>query len=326
MSDLIREPDIDLGPIRASRVGVIGYGNQGRAQAQNLRDFGIEVRVGLRDGSPRRALAAEDGLVVDDPAAVSAWADLLMLAVPDAAMGEVFTGSVRPGLRPGDAVLLCHGFGLRYGLIDPVPGVDFGLVAPKGAGHWLRARFVEGSGLAALVAVAQDASGSAWPKVLGYACAIGCGRVGLLRTTVAEETETDLFGEQAVLCGGIPYLLKTAYRLLIERGHQPEVAYFECVQEAKLIVDLIVEKGMAGMRAAISETAAYGGLEAEERLASAGVAPAFQALLSEIEDGTFAQDYLADRTAGHPRLHALTEREAGDPIAQGYERFTQTFS
>lgn len=312
--NVLREGDFELGPIRAARIAVIGYGSQGSAQASNLRDSGLDVRVATRANGPSWSRAQADGW---DPLATmdaAAWCDVAMLTVPDARMAHVWRDEVAPVLAQGSCLLFAHGFALRYGLVEPGEHIDVGIVAPKGAGAWLRSRFEAGGGLAGLWAVHQDATGHARERVLGYAWGLGCARVGLVETTVAEETETDLFGEQAVLCGGIPLLLKVAFERLVARGYTPEVAYFECVQEAKLIIDLIVERGMSGMRSAISGTAAFGGLLAEERLAHDPLSVGLDELMAAVADGSFARAYLKDDQAGAPRLRALADAEAAHPI------------
>lgn len=302
-----------LEAIRGKRVAVIGYGNQGHAHALNLRDSGIDVCVGARPGRGFDAAAAAGFHPLGIEAAAEC-ADVVMLCTPDVPMRHLYRDQVAPYLRPGDTLLFAHGFNIRYGLIEAAEGVDVALVSPKGPGAWLRREFESGKGLAALVAVHTDATGTAWNTALGYAWGIGSARVLMLETTFAEETESDLFGEQAVLCGGIPGLIKAAYETLVAEGFQPEVAYFECLHEAKLITDLLYERGLAGMRAAISDTAEWGGFAAEERIVGRETRAGMRDLLREIRSGGFAREWIAEDAAGRMELQRYRDEEAAHPI------------
>lgn len=291
-------------------VAVIGYGNQGRAQALNLRDSGVPVLVGLPEGSATRARALEDGMEVLDTPSAAVRGDLAVLLTSDSKMPEVYRDEIQPAMRRGKALVFAHGFNIVYGQIEPPPEVDVILVSPKGVGAGVRAKYLEGPGVPSLAAVHQDASGMALDLALAYAWGIGAARSLILETTFREETETDLFGEQAVLCGGIPELIKAAYSTLVDAGYSPEVAYFECVHETKLIVDLIVERGIAGMREAISDTAQWGGLTAGPRLVDGRFREELGRLLGEIRDGEFARDWLEEGRSGAERLAALKSAEA----------------
>lgn len=299
--------------IRSKRVAVVGYGNQGHAHALNLRDSGVDVRVGARPGAGFDAAAAAGF----EPVAIESaadWADVVMLCTPDVPMRHLFRDLVAPHLRAGDTVLFAHGFNVRYGLIEVAEGVDVALVSPKGPGAWLRREYEAGKGLAGLVAVHADPTGRAWETAVGYAWGLGCARVLMLETTFAEETESDLFGEQAVLCGGIPGLIKAAFETLVAEGFQPEVAYFECLHEAKLITDLLFERGLAGMRAAISDTAEWGGFCAEERVVGREARAGMRDLLRAIRSGDFAKEWIAEDADGRTRLAAYREEEGRHPI------------
>ncbi|MCW2566999.1 MAG: ilvC, partial [Mycobacterium sp.] len=252
------DDDADLSVIQGRKVAVIGYGSQGHAHALSLRDSGVDVRVGLQEGSSSRAKAEQDGLRVVTPAEAAAEADVIMLLVPDHVARKVYAESVEPNLTPGKALFFAHGFNIRFGYITPPEGVDVAMVAPKGPGHLVRRQFVDGKGVPALVAVEKDASGRAFDLALSYAKAIGGTRAGVFRTTFTEETETDLFGEQAVLCGGMSALVQNGFEILTEAGYAPEIAYFECLHELKLIVDLMYEGGIAKQRWSVSDTAEYG--------------------------------------------------------------------
>lgn len=280
-------------------IGIIGYGNQGRPHALNLRDSGRDVVVGLREGSPSAERARADGLTVV-PVAEAAGRDVVALLLPDERMGEVWAEYVAPVVRDGQLLMFAHGFAIHFGSISPPVGMDVALVSPKGAGKWVRALYEAGSGLPALVAVHQDATGRAMARAMHYAEGIGATRVGTRETTFRAETITDLFGEQAVLCGGIPALIQAGYETLTEAGYEPEDAYLECVYEAKLIVDLMLAQGLAGMRKAISPTAAYGGQRAFHRLVNAETKAEMRRLLQEIESGEFAREWVAAAPAGVP--------------------------
>jgi ketol-acid reductoisomerase len=308
------ERDADPSLVRAERVGIIGYGSQGHAHALNLRDAGVEVRVGLHEGSKSRAKAEAEGLTVEAVRDVAEWATTVVLLVPDPKQPAIFRASVAPALSPGKTLMFGHGFNIRFGAIAPPPEVDVTLVAPKGPGHRVRETFVEGSGVPALVAVEQDASGLADAKTLSYASALGAGRAGILSTTFAEETETDLFGEQAVLCGGVSELVKAGFETLTEAGYQPEVAYFECLHELKLIVDLMYRGGLAYMRYSVSDTAEYGDYTAGRRVIGEASRAEMRTLLAEIQDGRFARRWIAESEAGCPELTARRAAEAQHPI------------
>lgn len=321
MAEIFRDSDIDLSVIKAQKIAVIGYGSQGRAHVLNLRDSGLQVRAGLYAGSRRWAEAETDGTTVVLTEEAASWADIIMMCTPDAPMGDIYCQSIAGNLSSGKTLLFAHGFSILYGLIKPPQDVNVGLVSPKGPGASLRGEYVAGRGLCALAGLHQDATDDAWQKILGYAWGIGAGRAAIFKTTFKEETESDLFGEQTVLCGGIPELLKAGFQTLVDAGFQPEVAYFECVHEAKLIIDLIYERGFAGMRAAISDTAEWGGQTTGQAVIGPEVRQAMQKALAEIQDGTFAQGWMDEFRAGSPRLlksradeASLTVEDAGRSV------------
>jgi ketol-acid reductoisomerase len=301
--------DADLALIRSKRVAIIGYGSQGHAHALNLKDSGVDVRVGLPSSSGSRAKAESAGLPVRDVREAAAEADVVMLLVPDTSQPAVYDEHVRPTLGAGKTLMFAHGFNIRFGTIAPPPEVDVSMVAPKGPGHRVRETFVEGGGVPALLAVHQDASGRADAQALAYAAAIGAGRAGVLTTSFAEETETDLFGEQAVLCGGVSELVKAGFATLVEAGYQPEVAYFECLHELKLIVDLMYRGGLSYMRYSISDTAEYGDYVSGPRVVGEESRRAMQKLLDEIRDGSFARRWIAENAAGRPQFSARRAEE-----------------
>ena len=303
------EKDADPGIIAGRKVAIIGYGSQGHAHALNLRDSGVDVRVALRDGSSSRAKAEAAGLVVKSIADAAREADVIMLLAPDTEQQAIYRSEIEPGLAPGDALLFAHGFNVRFGLISAPAGVDVAMVAPKGPGHLVRRTYEGGGGVPALVAVEQDASGKAHALALSYAYAIGAARAGVLDTTFKEETETDLFGEQVVLCGGLTSLIQAGFETLVEAGYQPESAYFECLHEVKLIVDLMYEHGIAGMRYSISDTAEYGDLTRGPRVISPAVRDEMRKILAEIRSGSFAEEWVAENRAGRGRFEEL--RRAG---------------
>jgi ketol-acid reductoisomerase len=305
--------DGDLG-LLSGKLAVIGYGSQGHAHALNLRDSGVEVEVGLREGSPSWARAEQDGLTVRTVAEAVEGARLVAILLPDQAQPAVWQESVEPNLAGGAAVLFAHGFNVHYGRIAPAPGHDVIMVAPKGPGHIVRRIFEQGYGTPALVAVAQDASGRALDLALAYGTAIGAGRAGMIETTFLEETETDLFGEQAVLCGGVTELVRLGFETLVEAGYQPEIAYYECLHELKLIVDLMWEGGLAGMRYSISDTAEYGDLTRGPRVIDEHVRENMKRLLADIREGGFAREWIAEMDAGEPHLQELRERAAAERI------------
>ncbi|MDQ1437023.1 MAG: ketol-acid reductoisomerase [Acidimicrobiaceae bacterium] len=308
------EKDADAGLIAGRKVAVIGYGSQGHAHALNLRDSGVDVRVGLRSGSSSAAKAADAGLRVLSVADAAAEADVVMLLLPDTEQASVFEADIAPSLSSGDALLFAHGFNVRFGLIPPPPGVDVAMVAPKGPGHLVRRTYVEGGGVPSLIAVAQDASGKARDLALSYAHALGATRAGVLDTTFDEETETDLFGEQVVLCGGLTALVEAGFETLVEAGYQPESAYFECLHELKLIVDLMYEHGIAGMRFSISDTAEYGDVTRGPRIINEAVRDEMRRILAEIRSGEFAQEWIAENRGGRVRFNDLRSKGAAHPI------------
>jgi ketol-acid reductoisomerase len=309
MARVYREADIG-NEITQKKTAVLGFGSQGHAHALNLKDSGCEVAVGLYEGSKSWPRAEEAGLqVMTIPEAVR-WAGVVMMLLPDEKQPPVYESEVEPNLSEGDLMLFAHGFNIHFNQIVVPPEVDLGLVAPKGPGHVLRRLYVEGNGMPALFAVGNDASGEARDLILSYARGIGCGRAGVLETSFAEETETDLFGEQAVLCGGLTALLKAGFDTLVEAGYQPELAYYECVNELKLIVDLIYEGGLAGMRYSISNTAEYGDYTAGPRLVDESVKRRMKEILADIQSGKFAKDWVLENRAGGASFLAMRRREA----------------
>jgi ketol-acid reductoisomerase len=314
------DDDADLSIIQGRKVAVIGYGSQGHAHSLSLRDSGVEVRIGLPEGSKSRAKAADEGLQVGTPAEVSAWADLIMILAPDTKQRTIYAQDVAPHLKAGDALFFGHGFNIRYGLITPPADVDVAMVAPKGPGHLVRRQFADGKGVPALIAVEQNPTGTAKELALSYAAAIGAARAGVIETTFTEETETDLFGEQAVLCGGAAALVQTGFEVLTEAGYAPEVAYFECLHELKLIVDLMYEGGIANERFSISDTAEYGDLTRGPRVITPAVKEEMRKILGEIRDGTFAREWVAEDEAGRPNFTKLQQEGAAHPIEQVGEK------
>jgi ketol-acid reductoisomerase len=299
------EKDADPGLIHGRKVAVIGYGSQGHAHALNLRDSGVDVRVGLRDGSSSKSKAEAAGLRVLSIAEASAEADVIMILLPDTEQKAVYEADIAPNLKDGDALLFAHGFNVRFGRIKAPAGVDVAMVAPKGPGHLVRRTYEEGGGVPSLVAVEQDATGNAKDLALSYADAIGATRAGVLDTTFAEETETDLFGEQVVLCGGLTELIMAGFETLVDAGYQPESAYFECLHEVKLIVDLMYEGGIAGMRFSISDTAEYGDLTRGPRVVTKETRAEMRRILDEIQSGKFADEWIAENENGRPNYKSL---------------------
>jgi ketol-acid reductoisomerase len=308
------EKDADPTIIAGRKVAIVGYGSQGHAHALNLRDSGVDVRVALREGSSSRAKAEAAGLRVTSVEDACTEADVVMMLTPDPAMSDIYRSGVEPGLRDGDALLFAHGFNIRFGLIKPPAEVDVVMVAPKGPGHLLRRTYEGGGGVPALVAVEQDATGKAHDLALSYAHAIGATRAGVLETTFAEETETDLFGEQVVLCGGLTSLVMAGFETLVEAGYQPESAYFECLHEVKLIVDLMYEHGISGMRYSISDTAEYGDLTRGPRIINSAVRDEMKKILDEIRSGAFAEEWMAEHRAGRPRFNQLRAEGQAHPV------------
>ncbi|MEV4056553.1 ketol-acid reductoisomerase [Amycolatopsis sp. NPDC049688] len=312
--EIFYDDDADLSIIQGRKVAVIGYGSQGHAHSLSLRDSGVDVRIGLPEGSKSRAKAEEQGLRVLTPAEASAEADLIMILAPDTKQRFIYEQDIAPNLKDGDALFFGHGFNIRYDLIKPPANVDVAMVAPKGPGHLVRRQFVDGKGVPALIAVEQDATGNAQALALSYAAAIGGARAGVIKTTFTEETETDLFGEQAVLCGGASALVQTGFEVLTEAGYAPEIAYFEVLHELKLIVDLMYEGGIARQRYSISDTAEYGDLTRGPRVISPAVKEEMKKILGEIQDGTFAREWVAEDEAGRPNFTKLEEQGNQHPI------------
>jgi ketol-acid reductoisomerase len=316
MANVYYEKDADRSLITSRRVAVIGYGSQGHAHALNLKDSGVDVRVGLREASSSRAKAEDAGLTVRTIAEAAAEADLIVLLGPDTEHKSIFNEHIAPNLSSGDAVFVGHGFSVRFGQVVAPAGVDVAMVAPKGPGHLVRRTYTEGGGVPCLIAVAQDASGKAKALALSYADAIGGARAGVLETTFEEETETDLFGEQVVLCGGLTALVQAGFETLTEAGYQPESAYFECLHELKLIVDLMYEQGIAGMRYSISDTAEYGDLTRGPRVINDAVKTEMRKILDEIRSGAFAEEWIAESESGRARYQQLREQGKAHPIEQ----------
>ncbi|GAA2035479.1 ketol-acid reductoisomerase [Terrabacter terrae] len=314
MAEMFYDDDADLSVIQGKKVAVIGYGSQGHAHALNLRDSGVDVRVGLAEGSKSRAKAEAEGLTVTSVADAVKEADLVVILTPDQVQRSVYANDIQPNLREGAALLFGHGFNIRYGYIKPEPDADVIMVAPKGPGHIVRREFADGRGVPVLLAVEQDASGRAWDLAKAYGKAIGGLRAGGIKTTFTEETETDLFGEQAVLCGGASQLVMYGFETLVEAGYQPEVAYFECLHELKLIVDLMIEGGIAKQRWSISDTAEYGDYVSGPRVIDPHVKENMKAVLGDIQNGTFAKRFIDDQDAGAPEFTSLREKGAQHPI------------
>jgi ketol-acid reductoisomerase len=314
VAELFYDDDADLSMIAYKKVAVIGYGSQGHAHAQNLRDSGVDVLVGLREGSGSRAKAEQDGLRVVTPAEAAAEADVIMILAPDHVQRMVYTDDIEPHLTAGKALFFGHGFNIRFGYIVPPANVDVCMVAPKGPGHLVRREYNDGRGVPVIVAVEQDATGTAWSLALSYAKAIGGLRAGGIKTTFTEEAETDLFGEQAVLCGGASQLVQYGFETLIEAGYQPEVAYFECLHELKLIVDLMYEGGIAKQRWSVSDTAEYGDYVSGPRVIDPSVKQNMKAVLTDIQSGSFAARFIADQDAGAPEFKALRAQGEQHPI------------
>ena len=308
MATIYHDEDTNPEIIQGRRVAIIGFGSQGHAHALNLRDSGVEVVVGLRPGSSSRARAAAEGLTVRDVPDAASWADVVMLLVPDQHMADLYAEQVAPHLSSGDALMFAHGFNIHYGTIEPPEDVDVLMVAPKGPGHLVRRTYTEGSGVPCLLAVHQDASGGARELGLSYAWRIRGARAGVLETTFKEETETDLFGEQVILCGGVSALIQASYETLVEAGYQPESAYFETLHELKLIVDLLYEGGLSWMRYSISDTAEYGDYTRGSRIVTEETRREMRKVLDEIQSGAFAREWIAQAREGAPFL--LEQREA----------------
>ena len=316
MAKIYYDKDADLGLIKGKTIGIMGYGSQGHAHALNLKESGIKVMVGLRRSSQSWEQAEAAGITVATPEEVAEKSDIIMMLVPDTTQPEVYRQAVEKHMKAGRVLMFAHGFNIHYTQIVPPLDVDVAMVAPKSPGHMVRHLYTEGTGTPALVAIHQDASGRALETALAYARGIGCTRAGVLETTFLEETETDLFGEQAVLCGGVSSLVKTAFETLVDAGYQPELAYFECLHELKLIVDLIYQGGLEYMRYSVSDTAEYGDYSRGPRVVDDNTRDTMEEILGEIQDGTFAREWILENQAGRPRYNALRRQEAQHPIEQ----------
>ena len=314
--NILRDADVQTAVLKPKRIAIIGFGSQGRPQALNLRDGGYQVEIGLRAGSPSRTRAETERLPVADLASAARSADVIVLLIPDELQPVVYDQDIRPNLKPGAYLGFAHGFAIHYRKIVPAADTNVFLVAPKGIGPMVRQQYQAGAGAAALIAIHQDPSGDTRNIALAYAAGLGCGRTGILETTFREETETDLFGEQAVLCGGLTELIRAGFDTLVAAGYSPELAYFECLHEVKLIADLIHQRGITGMRASISNTAAYGDLTRGRRVIGPATRQAMQALLAEIQSGAFAEEWLAEQAAGKPRMKALAAKDSKHPIEE----------
>jgi ketol-acid reductoisomerase len=303
------EKDADLSHLDGKKVAVLGYGSQGRAHALNLHDSGVEVVVGLREGSSSIEAATDDGLEVRNVADAASEGDVVMVLLPDEQQGSAWEQGIRDGIAPGNLLMFAHGFSIHYGEIEPDSGVDVGMVAPKSPGHLVRRQFEQGQGVPGLMAIHQDASGNARDLVLAYAHGIGCTRAGVIETTFKDETETDLFGEQAVLCGGLTELVRAGYETLVDAGYDPQLAYFECLHELKLIVDLMYEGGIATMRDSISNTAEYGDLTRGKRIIGEPTREAMKKVLADIQSGEFAREWIAENRAGQENFQRLRQEQ-----------------
>jgi ketol-acid reductoisomerase len=314
MAKMYYDQDADLSLLEDKIIGVIGYGSQGHAHSLNLKDNGLNVVVGLYDGSGSWKRAEEAGLKVATVSKVAEDADIIMMLVPDTVQAKVYRESILPSMKAGKTLMFAHGFNIHYQQIQPPLSVDVSMVAPKAPGHRMREVFTQGSGVPGLLAVGQDTSGQAWPLGLAYARGVGCTRAGVLETTFKEETETDLFGEQTVLCGGVTSLIKAGFETLVEAGYQPESAYFEVLHELKLIVDLIYQGGLEYMRYSVSDTAEYGDYTRGPRIIDESVKDRMREVLKEIQDGSFAKDWIAENDEGRPRFNLLRQQDAEHPI------------
>jgi ketol-acid reductoisomerase len=314
MANVYYEKDADSSLVAARKVAIVGYGSQGHAHALNLKDSGVDVRVALREGSSSKAKAESVGLRVVPIEEAAEEADLVMMLLPDTEQRDVYEQKIAPHMKGGDALFFAHGFNIRFGQIKPDPSLDVAMVAPKGPGHLVRRTYTEGGGVPCLVAVAQDATGKAKDLALSYADAIGGTRAGVLETTFEEETETDLFGEQVVLCGGLTALVQAGFETLVDAGYQPESAYFECLHELKLIIDLMYEEGIAGMRYSISDTAKYGDVTRGPRIITDETKKEMRRILDEIQDGRFAEEWIAESRGGRKHFHELLEKGAQHPV------------
>ena len=311
---MIYDKDADLSKLDGKTVAILGYGSQGHAHALNLKDSGVDVVVGLREDSSSVEKAKADGLRVTSIADAASEGDVVMVLLPDEKQAEVWESEIRDGIAPGNLLMFAHGFSIHFDQIDPGSEVDVGMAAPKGPGHLVRRQYVEGNGVPGLVAVHQDASGEARDMVLAYARGIGCTRAGVIETSFKDETETDLFGEQAVLCGGVTELVRAGYETLVDAGYDPRLAYFECLHELKLIVDLMYEKGISGMRYSISNTAEYGDLTRGRRIIGEPTREAMKQILGEIQSGDFAREWIAENQAGQESFQRMREEQKNHQI------------
>ena len=312
--DVFYDDDADLSIIQGRKVAIIGYGSQGHAHAQNLRESGVEVVIGLREGSKSRAKAEEAGFTVKTNAEAAKWADVIMLLAPDTSQAKIFAEDIEPNLNDGDALFFGHGLNIHFKLIEPADNIVIGMVAPKGPGHLVRRQFVDGKGVPCLIAVEQDPKNNGRDLALSYAAAIGGARAGVIPTTFEAETVTDLFGEQAVLCGGTEELIKTGFEVLVEAGYEPEMAYFECLHEMKLIVDLIYEGGIANMNYSVSDTAEFGGYLSGPRVIDEGAKDRMRDILKDIQSGEFTKRLVANVEGGNKELEGLRAKVAEHPI------------
>ena len=324
--EVLYDADADLSLIQGRKVALIGYGSQGHAHAQCLRDSGVEVVIGLREGSKSAEKAKEAGFTVKSNAEAAEWADLIMLLAPDTSQANIFTTDIEPHLKDGDAIFFGHGLNIHFELIKPAANITVGMVAPKGPGHLVRRQFVDGKGVPCLIAVAQDPTSNGKELALSYAAAIGGARAGVIPTTFREETETDLFGEQAVLCGGLEYLMMTGFEVLTEAGYSPEMAYFEVLHEMKLIVDLIWEGGIGNMNYSISDTAEFGGYIAGSQIIDAGTKERMKKVLADIQDGSFVKKLIANVEGGNKELEAMRAKIGEHPIEKTGEKLRDLMS
>ncbi len=316
MAKLYYDQDADLNLLDGKTVAVIGYGSQGHAHALNLKDSGVSVVIGLHEGSKSKAKAEADGLQVFSVAEAASRADIVMMLVPDTKQADIYETSIAPNLKPGDTLMFAHGFNIRYEQIKPPAFVDVSMVAPKAPGHRVREVFTEGAGTPGLVAIEQDASGNAKAQALAYAKGIGCTRAGVIETTFAEETETDLFGEQVVLCGGVTALVRASFETLVKAGYQPEIAYFECLHELKLIVDLMYQGGLSYMWYSVSDTAEHGGYTAGSRVVTDSTKEEMAGILAEIQDGTYARNWIQENKDGRPWFNERRAQERSHLIEE----------
>ena len=324
--EVLYDADADLSLIQGRKVAIIGYGSQGHAHAQCLRDSGVEVVIGLREGSKSAEKAKEAGFTVKSNAEAAEWADLIMLLAPDTSQANIFTTDIEPHLKDGDAIFFGHGLNIHFELIKPAANITVGMVAPTGPGHLVRRQFVDGKGVPCLIAVAQDPTSNGKELALSYAAAIGGARAGVIPTTFREETETDLFGEQAVLCGGLEYLMMTGFEVLTEAGYSPEMAYFEVLHEMKLIVDLIWEGGIGNMNYSISDTAEFGGYIAGPQIIDAGTKERMKKVLADIQDGSFVKKLIANVEGGNKELEAMRAKIGEHPIEKTGEKLRDLMS